>query len=155
LIRNPRVDDHPLSVDVRDEVTVQAHPLLVELALCNLVDNALQHTPAGTSVEIQLVRMGAEAWLQVCDDGARHPAPLTPRYRPHGTERLGLGHKIVQRAMEVQGGRFERVETPAPFTTCFRLAFMVEAGTPAKGAEKTAAPAPVDPMTRPTSPPAA
>ena len=144
VVRNPRVDKHPLSVDVREEVTVHAHPLLVELALCNLVDNALQHTPPGTAVEIQLLRAGAEVWLQVCDDGTSHSAPLAALRRPHATERLGLGHKIVQRAMEVQGGRFERAEAPAPFTTCFRLVFVVGIRTLAEGPEKTATSAPDD-----------
>ena len=117
VVRNPRVDNHPLSVDVREEVT---------------------------GVAIQLLRAGAEVWLQVCDDGASHTAPLAALRRPHATERLGLGHKIVQRAMEVQGGRFERAEALAPFTTCFRLVFVVGIRTLAEGPEKTATSAPDD-----------
>ncbi|MDP2021542.1 MAG: hypothetical protein Q8L16_11660, partial [Hydrogenophaga sp.] len=53
-------------------------------------------------------------------------------------------HKIVQRAMEVQGGRFERAEAPAPFTTCFRLVFVVGIRTLAEGPDKTATSAPDD-----------
>jgi two-component system sensor histidine kinase QseC len=44
---------HTLSVQGEDGLEVLAHPLLLELALRNLVDNALQHTARGTFVRVQ------------------------------------------------------------------------------------------------------
>lgn len=123
-VNTPIVARHNLSVEVPEEVMVLAHPLLVEVAVRNLIDNALQHTGPGTLVEVQVLRRGAEAWVQVCDNGARrHEPPVATARKPHATERLGLGHKIVQRIMDVHGGRFERVDPPPHFTTCFRLVF--------------------------------
>jgi two-component system sensor histidine kinase QseC len=60
---------HTLSVQGEDGLEVLAHPLLLELALRNLIDNALQHTPRGTFVCVQWGHDAAGVWLQVCDDG--------------------------------------------------------------------------------------
>jgi two-component system sensor histidine kinase QseC len=113
---------HQLSVQDRGEggLEVLAHPLLLELALRNLIDNALQHTPQGTFVCVQWGHGAAGAWLQVCDDGTTAGfAGAGPASR--SAERLGLGHKIVERVMEVHGGSFSQASAPAPFTRCYRL----------------------------------
>ncbi len=114
---------HQLSVQGEEEpdvaLEVFAHPLLLELALRNLIDNALQHTPRGTFVSVQWGHDAAGAWLQVCDDGTNATtgqAPVT-----QSTERLGLGHKIVERVMDVHGGQFTQIPASAPFTCCYRM----------------------------------
>jgi two-component system sensor histidine kinase QseC len=107
---------HTLSVQGEEGLEVLAHPLLLELALRNLVDNALQHTARGTAVCVQWGRDSGGAWLQVCDDGqARGGAAAPPG------ERLGLGHKIVGRVMDVHGGRFAQAAAVTPFTRCYRM----------------------------------
>lgn len=98
---------------------VVAHPLLLELALRNLIDNALQHTPRGTFVSVQWGRDAAGAWLQVCDDGTDAAAGRS--LVSQSTERLGLGHKIVARVMDVHGGQFAQIPASAPFTRCYRM----------------------------------
>ncbi len=50
------------------------HPVLLELALRNLVENAVSHTPAGTSIDVQLDESGALApgprrWSSPCQRG--------------------------------------------------------------------------------------
>lgn len=107
---------HTLSVQGEDGLQVLAHPLLLELALRNLVGNALQHTTRGTAVCVQWGRDAGAVWLQVCDDGLARPGDATP-----SIERLGLGHKIVGRVMDVHGGRFAQTPAPAPFTRCYRM----------------------------------
>jgi two-component system sensor histidine kinase QseC len=85
---------------------LSGHPLLLELALRNLVQNALAHTPRGTRVEVELDP--AQHWLQVSDDGPRHQggreAGAPPGVQPL---RLGLGHRVVEKVAALHGARFE------------------------------------------------
>jgi len=112
---------HRLSVQGVEHQTVRAHPLLLELALRNLIDNALQHTAKGTAVCVQWGSDAGRAWLQVCDDGqGSHNAPA---FAPASTDRLGLGHKIVGRVMDLHGGSFVQHPAAAPFNRCYRLCF--------------------------------
>jgi len=112
---------HTLSVQGEDGLEVLAHPLLLELALRNLIDNALQHTPRGTFVCVQWGHDAAGVWLQVCDDGTAATGAAGEGPAARSTERLGLGHKIVERVMDVHGGSFAQVPAPVPFTCCYRL----------------------------------
>ena len=115
---------HQLSVKGAEGMQVRAHPLLLELALRNLIDNALQHTPRGTALCVQWGSDGGGPWLQVCDDGAVY-CSTGPHLPSPSTERLGLGHKIVGRVMDIHGGNFAQHAAPAPFTRCYRLCFAV------------------------------
>lgn len=96
--------------------TVQGHAVLLELALRNLLENALSHTPSGTEVDVQVDADGR--WIQVTN---REPAQRQP---PGGGPALGLGlgHRVVQKIAEVHGARFEQLE-PAPQLRCYRLSF--------------------------------
>jgi two-component system sensor histidine kinase QseC len=118
---------HQLSVQGQGEsegrLEVPAHPLLLELALRNLIDNALQHTPRGTFVCVQWGHDSAGAWLQVCDDGTVTAGAAGEVRASRSAERLGLGHKIVERVMDAHGGSFARVPASMPFTCCYRLFF--------------------------------
>lgn len=112
---------HELALDSRGAFPVTGHPLLLELALRNLIDNALGHTPAGTLVEVQLD--ATHRWLQVCDSGGVGAAPregCTPGRYSAG---LGLGHRVIDKVADLHGARFERLAAPAGFSTCYRLSF--------------------------------
>jgi len=111
---------HQLAVSGADDLRVEGHPLLLELALRNLVENALHHTPDGTVVEVQVDRNADQVWLQVLDDGAGRSGDA-PVLGKGSADRLGLGHMIVRRVADLHGGSFDQPAAPAPFTTCFRL----------------------------------
>lgn len=115
------VSGHTLGVSGGTDPVVSGHPVLVELALRNLVENALRHTARGTDIEVQVGSNPAAAWLQVCDTGV--PGGATP-----ATDGLGLGHKIVRRVAEVHGGHCEQVAAapdvtanPSRWQSCYRL----------------------------------
>lgn len=84
---------------------------LLMIALTNLIDNAVRHTPAGCAITVSV---GDDGSLTVEDDGpglavdARDEAAR--RFRRGDTARsdsAGLGLSIVERIMAVCGGRLE------------------------------------------------
>lgn len=105
-----------LSLNIPDEaVHVPGHAALLELALRNLIDNALRHNPRGTHVELSVMVLpdGRRA-VSVCDDGV---------FRPEGSERsgMGVGLTLVRRIADAQGAVLEHDTAQAPFRTRFAL----------------------------------
>lgn len=84
--------------------TVQGHPVLLEIALRNLVENSLSHTPPGTQVEVQVD--AALRRLRVCDLWPQTGAPEA--HKGGAALGLGLGHRVVQKIAAIHGARFER-----------------------------------------------
>ncbi|MES2819843.1 MAG: sensor histidine kinase [Pseudomonadota bacterium] len=87
-----------LALEAEQPVWLQGEPTLLNELLCNLVDNALAHTPAGGTVVLRVLACGA---LEVQDDGPGIPADEHEKvferfYRSarHGTG-AGLGLAIV------------------------------------------------------------
>jgi two-component system sensor histidine kinase QseC len=109
---------HDLAVEAPDTCPVHGHPVLLEIALRNLVVNALGHTPPGTAVEIRV--SATPPALQVRDNAARvlHPADQPRRGAVLG---LGLGHQVVRRVAAVHGGNFATQEAGADGWRCDTL----------------------------------
>lgn len=110
---------HVLALQVPDAMAgrqAPGHRLMLELALRNLVDNALRHTPRGTQVEVALGEDARGLWLAVHDDGQRGGA---------GAEvaggGLGLGLRLTERLAAWQGLVLARESAPPPYTTRFAL----------------------------------
>ena len=101
---------------------INGHAVLLEMALRNLIENALGHTPQGTTVEVQL---DAQArWLQVCDDGLRVAAAGRVADAAGTTALgLGLGHRVVEKIAGLHGAGFAAVPAPVGFDTCYRVDF--------------------------------
>lgn len=97
---------HELSVDAPPQCLVRGHRVLLELALRNLVENALTHTARGAAVQVRV--SGEPTFVEVRDDGG----PGTPRPRSASTRHLGLGlgHQVARKVAAVHHGTFERLE---------------------------------------------
>ena len=107
-----------------DTLELAGHAVLLDLAVRNLVENALKHTPQGTRISVQIGRSDTGAvWLQVCDDGGRLQAAAGNAKMARPVDSLHLGHEIVLRVAQMHGGAFGAVAATAPFTTCYRLDF--------------------------------
>jgi len=110
---------HELSLAQPDTaVVVRAQPLLLELALRNLIENALRHTPRGTQVVVQVWQTAEANGVSVSDDGRRANAvePL-----PAESGGLGLGLRLVERIAEQIGGALVIDSGESPMTTRFTL----------------------------------
>ncbi|KQP37117.1 histidine kinase dimerization/phospho-acceptor domain-containing protein [Pseudorhodoferax sp. Leaf274] len=118
---------HELAVDAPAECMANGHPVLLEIALRNLVVNALGHTPPGTAVEIR-VQADPPA-LQVRDNAASvlHP---TDRRRSGAVLGLGLGHQVVRRVAAVHGGTFATTGPDADGWRCDTLTLGTAPGHP-------------------------
>jgi len=100
-----------LADDVRP---VQGDPDLLEVALRNLIDNAIRYSPAGREVAVAVRNDGEGRILCVQDNGPGVAVDELPRllerfYRGSSTtaEGSGLGLTIVGRIAELHGARLE------------------------------------------------
>lgn len=112
-----------IEVDAPASVIVQGQSVLLDIALRNLVENALRHTPRGTRISLQCGAHSASAaaWVQVCDDGQRSGASAGSA----PADSLQLGHEIVARVAAEHGAHFFMACAAAPYTTCYRIDFPV------------------------------
>lgn len=110
-------EGHKLELRLPDgAVQVSAGPILIELAVRNLVDNARQHTPDGTTISIAVSPQGE---LAVSDDGQGISAEAATYVRRRfwradqsRTDTAGLGLSIVERICEVHETRLDLVSLP-------------------------------------------
>ncbi|HET7795580.1 MAG TPA: histidine kinase dimerization/phospho-acceptor domain-containing protein [Rhizobacter sp.] len=108
---------HELALSGDEQFRLDGHAVLLELALRNLIENALSHTPRGTLIEVQL---DAQArWLQVCDTGQPDAAPAPSGF----SAGLGLGHQVVDKIAAIHDASFSTPAPPDGFRSCYRLRF--------------------------------
>ena len=112
---------HELALTSPGPFVIPGHPVLLGLVLRNLIENALSHTPAGTSVEVQLDPQAR--WLQVCDTAVQEADRPALNMRRHHSLGLGSGHRVVQKIAAIHGAGFEEAPPPAGFNRCYRVVF--------------------------------
>jgi signal transduction histidine kinase len=109
-------------------VLVNGNAIMLQQAVRNLAENALRHTPAGTTVEINVMPGGV---VRVLDEGSGISANerelifrrfwRRDRNRSHGA---GLGLSIVARIVEAHAGKIDVANRPgggAMFSLTFAL----------------------------------
>ena len=118
----PLLGDRTLTVDNERPIRVEGSPDELHRMVLNLLDNAAQHTPAGTTIELSLSTYAEEAVLEVADDGPGIPTALReqvfgrfvrgqgPADTAGGTG-TGLGLAIVHAVATSHGGSVEATES--------------------------------------------
>ncbi len=104
-------------------VMVKAEADLLDMAINNLLDNAMAFSDAGGRIEVSLQQVGAQAWLTIRDHGPGVPdyalARLGERFystaRPAEAGQAprkgsGLGLAIVRQIMQLHGGELRVVQ---------------------------------------------
>lgn len=122
---------HEMSLSCPGPMVVQGHPVLLELGLRNLVENALSHTPRATQVEVQLDP--DQLWVQVCDSGPKSAPQRKGAELRTGALGLGLGHRVVEKIAVVHGAHFAQTPAPPGYGNCYRLTFDPEIARPDGG----------------------
>ena len=93
-------------------LTIFGDSELLTQALANLIENAMQHTPAGVTISLQLTARGNHVFLEVADNGPGVPVadrqrllePFTRLDRSRSSTGAGLGLSIVQAIARLHGG---------------------------------------------------
>ena len=114
----PTVGERELRIDSEQALPVDGSPDELHRMVLNLLDNAVRHTPAGSTIELRLRARGDQAVVEVADDGPGVP----PELREQIFERFvrgegpadtavgggsGLGLAIVSAVAASHGGSAE------------------------------------------------
>ncbi|MBV7256977.1 HAMP domain-containing histidine kinase [Pacificimonas sp. WHA3] len=96
----------------------------IQSAVANLIDNAIMHTPPGTTVQITI----GGASVSVCDEGpgvdeGTKAQIFEPFFKhPPNKKGQGLGLALVKEIMQLHGGRVT-VDSAPGGGACFKLTF--------------------------------
>ena len=99
---------------IEREFIIKAEKLLAEQALANIIDNAIDFTPIGSSIGIKVSESNTHVNIQVYDQGQGVPEHARKKIfrrffsssRPDtGKRGNGLGLRFVKKIMSLHGGR--------------------------------------------------
>jgi signal transduction histidine kinase len=89
---------------------VSADPALLHRMLANLLDNAIKHLPAGTTISMQLQPYGEFGRLEMEDDGPGFPPEVVDRpfekyAKGKNSTGSGLGLAFAEAVVRAHGGQ--------------------------------------------------
>lgn len=123
--------DVDLAIDARERVSVDGDPAQLGRAIRNLLDNAIRHTPADSTVITQLSVDGSTVVLRVIDEGPGFPPELRKRAfdaftrgdpaRDVRTGTAGLGLAIARGIVTAHGGSIGVADSDAGAVVEVRL----------------------------------
>jgi len=90
-----------------------ADPTVLRQVLGNLLDNALKHCPAGSTVTVSVYTAGNHVGLEVRDDGPGFPKGGPELTGPVAARDHGMGLKLCHRLMRMMGGTLDFSNHPA------------------------------------------
>ena len=123
------------ALDLSAGVAVNADRLVLREAVTNIIDNAIKHSPRGSSIQVDVHTDGSPALLTVTDAGPGVPVEYRERVfdrffridegrsREYGG--TGLGLAIAKSAVEANGGRLS-VDAGPRGGSAFRIALPVK-----------------------------
>jgi two-component system sensor histidine kinase KdpD len=108
-----RLAGKPVQVDIPDDLPLlSVDPILIELLLLNLLENAAKYTPAGSGIEVRAAREGDAISVEVADRGPGIPRGSEERIFDRfqrgahtGIAGVGLGLPIARAIAHAHGGR--------------------------------------------------
>jgi len=131
----PELADHPITLDVADELA-HVDPILIEQLLGNLLENAAKHTPTGCAIEVHAHREGNAAIIEVLDRGPGLPAGPPEQvfekfFRGHGVKPggVGLGLTVCRAIAIAHHGTIEATTRPTGGAS-FRVRFPDDGAPP-------------------------
>ncbi len=137
---------HALRVDVDQELSTFADPLLIERVIENLLTNAAKYTPPGSGVTLTARTIGREVVVSVTDDGPGIPAEelthIGERFFRGGdpntrsTRGSGLGLALASEVLDLHG---TFLEVTSEVGKGSRFAFRLPLGTAEAAPEPTSA----------------
>jgi two-component system, OmpR family, sensor histidine kinase QseC len=120
-----------LSLQSPDRPRVFGEQTLLGVLLRNLAHNAIEYSPAGSSVDVEIATDGEKIILTVSDSGPGISAKEIERvfdrfYRvpENGESGSGLGLSIVKRIVELHDAEVELSPRPDGTGLCARVAFL-------------------------------
>jgi K+-sensing histidine kinase KdpD len=117
-----RLRGREITTDVAPDLPlVQIDSVAIEQVLINLVDNAVEHTPPATPIEIRAHAQDGAVAVEVADRGPGLPPGAETRvfekfFRAHSAEGrhgIGLGLAIARGLVQLHGGQIHAVNRPA------------------------------------------
>ena len=109
-------------IDDAGPVVVTGNPMLLELAVRNLIANALVHTRPGTLVQVSVANNAAGCTLAISDNGHGGVEPST-----RSTQHLGIGLSLVERIAGLHRANLVRDSGDAPMSTRFSIVWPADA----------------------------
>jgi len=127
-----------------ESVIVSADPTRLAQVITNMLDNALKFTPAGGSIDVDILRDGQEAVFRVTDTGIGIDPAMLPRVfdlfaqaeqpMDRSAGGLGIGLTLSRRLVELHGGSIGAASDGRGRGAQFTVRLPVEpAGTPPPG----------------------